>query len=213
MEVDARLYARWCTHYFIRKTSETTVVVIETERLQVRAFENRDIRDLSMILSDPDVMEYSSKGPLDEVGTSNFIEWCVKSYKESGYGQWAVVEKESGRLIGCCGLSRTTVDECDEVEIGYRLAKDQWGKGLASEAANGVLALGFRNCNIESIVGIVSPNHGASIRVLDKLGFRTFTETRYSGWDVRIYRMSKKNCESYNTSLQPTTGRDAACLG
>lgn len=193
--------------------SETTVVVIETERLQVREFESRDIHDLSMMLSDPDVMEYSSKGPLDEVATSDFIKWCVKSYKEDGYGQWAVVEKESGRLIGCCGLSRTTVDECDEVEIGYRLAKEKWGKGLALEAANGVLAHGFQNCNIESIVGIVSPHHGVSIRVLEKLGFRSFAETRYSGWDVRIYRMSKEERESYNTSLQPTSGRDSACLG
>jgi len=188
------------------------VRVTETERLEIREFECGDIQTLRTILADPDVMEYSSKGSLNEVETSNFVGWCIKSYKENGHGQWAGIEKKAGRLIGCCGLSRTTVDECDEVEIGYRLAEDQWGMGLASEAANCVLAHGFQSCNIESIVGIVSPDHGASIRVLEKLGFRTFAEARYSGWDVRIYRMYKKDWESYDTSLQPTSGRDAACL-
>ena len=198
----------------IRIESETTVRVTETERIEIREIENGDIQALSGILADPDVMEYSSKGPLTEVETSDFVEWCVKSYEENGYGQWAVIEKKSGRLIGCCGLSRTTVDGCDEIEIGYRLAKDQWGKGLASEAAYVVLAHGFQGFNIESIVGIVSPHHSASIRVLEKLGFRVFSETRYSDWDVRVYRMSKKDWESsYNTSLQPTSGRAAAFLG
>jgi [ribosomal protein S5]-alanine N-acetyltransferase len=189
------------------------VRVTETERVEIREFESGDIQALRRILADPDVMEYSSKGPLNEAETSDFVEWCVKSYKENGYGQWAVVEKESRRLIGCCGLSRATVDECDEVEIGYRLAKERWEKGLASEAANGVLAYGFQSCNIESIVGIVSPGHSASIRVLEKLRFRAFSETRYCGWNVRVYRMSRKGWESYNTSLQSTSGRDAAFLG
>lgn len=197
----------------IRIASETTVRVTETERIAIRQFESGDIQALRMILADSDVMEYSSKGPLNEVETSDFVEWCIKSYKENGYGQWAVIEKKSGRLIGCCGLSRTTIDECDEVEIGYRLAKEQWGNGLASEAASSALAHGFQSCNVESIVGIVSPDHSASIRVLEKLGFRSFVETRYSDWDVRVYRMFKKDWESYNTSFQPTSGRDAACLG
>jgi RimJ/RimL family protein N-acetyltransferase len=190
-----------------------TVRVTETERVEIREFESGDIQDLRWILADPGVMEYSSNGTLNESETSDFIEWCVKSYKENGYGQWAVVEKASGRLIGCCGLSRATVDECDEIEIGYRLAKEQWGKGLASEAANGVLAHGFQSCNIESIVGIVSPRHSASIRVLEQLGFRVFSETYYCGWDVRVYHMSRKDWESHNTSLQPTSGRGAAFLG
>ncbi|MES9898721.1 MAG: GNAT family N-acetyltransferase [Sedimenticola sp.] len=172
--------------------------------MQIREFESHDIQALCKILSSPGVMEFSSKGSLTEADTKNFIGWCINSYRENGYGQWAVIAKESGRLIGCCGLSYATVDESDEVEIGYRLAQEQWGKGLASESANSVLAHGFESCDIESIVGIVSPRHSASIRVLEKVGFRTFSETRYCDWDVRIYRMSKKDRKSYNTSLQPT---------
>ena len=149
-------------------------------------------------------MEFSSKGALTEADTAKFIEWCGHSYQELGYGQWALLEKKSGVLIGFCGLSHATVDGVDKVEIAYRLAQDQWGKGLATEAANKVLEHGFSICNIESIVGIVSSRHEASMRVLEKIGFESFSETRYSGWDVRVYRLCKLERKPYNTPLNPT---------
>lgn len=164
-----------------------------TNRLEIRKFESSDVKTLMPILSDPDVMEYSSKGPLSEAQTAEFIDWCTHSYDELGYGQWAVIEKPSGRLIGYCGLSRTTVDGCDEVEIGYRLAKDRWGIGLATEAAREALGYGFEACNLKSVVAIVAQNHAASIHILEKLGFSNFIETRYAGWDVRLYRLTRSD--------------------
>ncbi|MGF1547560.1 MAG: GNAT family N-acetyltransferase [Thiotrichales bacterium] len=159
--------------------------------MQIREFDSDDVLPLSAILSDPAVMEFSSKGPLTEADTRKFIEWCRCSYCDHGYGQWAVIAKASGRLIGYCGLSHAAVEGADEVEIGYRLARDQWGKGLASEAARGVLAQGFDRSDIDSIVGIVASHHHASIRVLERVGFRSFFETRYCDWEVRVYRMSR----------------------
>ena len=172
------------------------MVVTETERMIIREFDSPDVQALSKILADPEVMEFSSKGPLSKADTMGFVEWCIKSYKEYGYGQWAVIEKKSGMLIGCCGLSHAAVDGVDEVEIGYRLDKEHWGKGLASEAAGGVLAHGFHALMIESIVGIVAPRHRTSIRVLKKIGFRDFSETSYCGWDVRVYRLSRNEQKS-----------------
>jgi len=173
------------------------VVVAQTARVLIRELENSDTPALSKILGDPSVMEFSSKGALTEADTVRFIEWCSGSYQENGYGQWALIEKKSGALMGFCGLSHATVDGIDEVEIAYRLAHDQWGKGLASEAAHIVLEHGFSICNIESIVGIVSPHHGASIRVLEKIGFQSFSQTRYNGLDVRVYRLAKYAWKSY----------------
>lgn len=168
-----------------------TVIVADTARLQIREFECSDTPVLSAILGDPSVMEFSSRGPLTEAETLSFIEWCRGSYQQHGYGQWAMIDKKSGALIGFCGLSHATVDGVDEVEIAYRLAHDKWGKGFASEAAKQVVAHGFSHCNIESIVGIVSPRHEASIRVLGTVGFQSFSETCYGGWDVRVYRLDK----------------------
>jgi len=168
------------------------VHVTETNRLEIRTFESSDVKALMPILADPDVMEYSSKGPLSKAQTAAFVDGCIRSYDEFGYGQWAVIEKPSGRLIGYCGLSRTTIDGCDEVEIGYRLAKDRWGMGLATEAARAALDYGFAVCNLESVVAIVAPDHTASVHILEKLGFSSLTETHYAGWDVRLYRICKK---------------------
>lgn len=181
------------------------MVIAESARVQIRELAASDVPALRAILGDPSVMEFSSKGALADSDTRRFIEWCIRSYQEHGYGQWGLIEKQSGVLIGCCGLSHATVDGVDEVEIGYRLARKQWGKGVASEAANKVLGHGFSICNINSIVGIVSPRHKGSIRVLEKVGFQSFCETCYSGWNVRVYRMSKHDWESYNTAVQPTS--------
>lgn len=179
------------------------MVIAQTARLLIREFESVDTPCLSKILGDPAVMEFSRGGKLTETDTIRFIEWCRSSYHEHGYGQWALVERSSGALIGFCGLSHATVDGVAEVEIAYRLAGDKWGRGFASEAANMALEHGFSVCNINSIVGIVSPRHGASIRVLEKLGFRSFTETLYSGWDVRIYRLSAHDWKSANALHRP----------
>ena len=67
--------------------------VMETPRTLIREFEKSDERDLARILSDPHVMEFSSKGPLTGEATRQFIAWCIDSYREQGYGQWALMEK------------------------------------------------------------------------------------------------------------------------
>ena len=94
------------------------------------------------------------------------------------------------------------MDGANEIEIGYRLARDRWGNGLATEVAERVVDHGFANCNIDSIVGIVSPRHAASIRVLEKLGFHSFIETRYNGWDVRVYRLNRPGTEKTEAGQQ-----------
>lgn len=167
--------------------------VMQTARTRIREFQLSDIPGLARILGDPSVMEFSSKGPLTEEDTLQFIAWCIDSYRQHGHGPWALTEKQSGALIGFCGLSLENVDGVEEIEIGYRLAKDQWGKGLATEAATRVIEYGFSDLNINSIIGIVSPRHTASLRVLAKLGFHSFYETRFSGWDVRIYRQNRQD--------------------
>lgn len=178
------------------------MVITETARILSREFVVDDTPALSRILGDPSVMEFSSKGPMTEKETEKFIQWCRSSYQEYGHGQWALVENPTTELIGFCGLSHAKINSVDEVELAYRLAKDQWGKGLATEAASQVLSHGFSTCNLDTIISIVSPCHKASIRVLEKIGFKSYSETRYSGWDVRVYRMEHQDWKSNRKLLQ-----------
>lgn len=164
------------------------MVIPETTRLSIRPLCLEDVPELALALGDPDVMRYSIRGVLTEVGTQEFIRWCIGLYRDRGYGPWALVEKASGALVGFCGLSPETVDDVEEVHIGYRLARKFWGKGLATEAVRAVLDHAFARQDIESVIAIVEPDHSASIRVVEKAGFGTFECKPYHGREVRIYR-------------------------
>lgn len=164
------------------------VALAESSRLLLREFTPEDVGVLAEILRDPEVMEFSTNGPCSEDDTRKFIDMCRQSYREHGFGQWAVVSRESGAVIGFCGLSYVDVDGTREIEIGYRLARHTWGKGLATEAADTAVEHGFEAFHVDSVIAIIALRHAASIRVAEKIGFEMGFQTHYCGWDVRIYR-------------------------
>lgn len=164
------------------------MVIAETPRLLLRELSPDDVGALAEILGDPKVMEFSTNGPCTEDDTRQFIDWCLHSYRDHGFGQWAVVDRLSGAIIGFCGLSHLELDGAQEIEIGYRLAPSVWGQGLASEAAGAALEYGFSHCHIDSVIAIITTRHVVSACVAEKVGFRIDTHTTYRGWDVCIYR-------------------------
>lgn len=166
------------------------MVITKTPRLVLREFTSNDVGALVEILSDPEVMEFSTNGPCTEYDTRKFVDWCLDSYQEHGFGQWAIVDSSSEAIIGFCGLSQVDLNGVQEVEIAYRLARTAWSKGLASEAAAAALVYGFTECHIDSVIAIVADRHMVSARVAEKVGLKIDTFTKYRDWDVRIYRKS-----------------------
>nr|BFD41275.1 GNAT family N-acetyltransferase [Pseudomonas sp. FFPRI_1] len=164
--------------------------LFETPRLIARPLSRDDLPALTAILSDPQVMEYSLRGVCDEQATLQFIEWCLQCYTELGIGPWALVEKGSGELVGFCGVSPEQVGEVQEANLGYRLATRFWNRGLASEAARGVLQWVFCQHQLASVVVIIEPAHGASLRVAEKAGFSEFQLLRLHDRPVRLYRLT-----------------------
>lgn len=164
------------------------MVVTETDRLLIRSLELEDAADLVHVLGDPEVMRFSIKGICTLEDIRQFIERAMSSYEERGFGQWALVEKTSSRVIGYCGFGLLTIEDAQQIEIGYRLARQYWGQGFITEAACKVLAYGFGQLALETIVAIIQPENVGSVRVAEKAGFNHFKESRYHGRDVRIYR-------------------------
>jgi ribosomal-protein-alanine N-acetyltransferase len=165
-----------------------SVPIIETERLVIRPLELVDAPQLQEVLGDPEVMRFSITGVCTLDGTRQFIERAISSYEETELGRWAVVERISSAVIGFCGLSPQTVEGVEHIEIGYRLARRFWGKGLATEAASRVLAFGFEQLALEAVIAIIEPANVASVRVAEKIGLSNVAEARYHDFDVRIYR-------------------------
>jgi RimJ/RimL family protein N-acetyltransferase len=113
------------------------MLILETARLLLREFVPEDGDALSAILCDPETMRYYPAA-LDHAGVAEWIARNRRRYAGAGHGLWGMVLKSSGDLIGDCGLTRQTVDEVQEIELGYHVRRDLWGRGYASEAARGL---------------------------------------------------------------------------
>jgi len=144
---------------------------IDTQRLILRRWREEDRAPFAAINADPKVMEYF-KAPLTRVESDSFIDRIEDVFAQNGYGFWAVEERGSGKLLGLTGLAPVMFDApfTPAVEIGWRIASDNWGRGYAPEAARTVLDIGFRHLNLPEIVAFTAVINKNSRRVMEKLG-------------------------------------------
>ncbi|MBK8982605.1 MAG: GNAT family N-acetyltransferase [Ignavibacteria bacterium] len=145
--------------------------IAETERLYAREYNESDMDKLTEICSDADVMRYIGKGGVmtsDQV--QQMLKNNVKSYKENGYGMYAVINKTTGELTGQCGLN--FIKSLNEVEIAYLFEKGSWGKGYATEISKEVLNFGFSRIGLTKIIALAYPENIASIKVINKIGLK-----------------------------------------
>lgn len=146
-------------------------VILETERLSLRAWTHDDAEALFEICRDAEVMRHIGTGEphrdLDE--TRRFLAWAAAYQKEHGFCRWAVVEKSSGKVIGSCGFVR--IESIGEIELGYLFDREAWGQGFATEAAGACLDYGFEKLNFSQVIALTDPEHAASQHVLEKIGF------------------------------------------
>ena len=166
--------------------------ICKTERLILRRLSLEDVPALTKILSDPEVMKYSVNGVCDEVATRKFIEWCLSCYESHGVGPWALIDKKSSELIGFCGAGPDMVADIEEINLGYRIAKRYWNKGLAAEAARAVLNYVFNEQKFTSVVVIIEPAHVASLKVAEKVGFSDYDVLEFHSRPVRLYRLTSQ---------------------
>jgi len=154
---------------------------IETDRLIIRPFEERDISSSYKMNLDPEVSKYTGDGG---VVSKTEIERRIKEhvfgdYKIYGFGRFAVELKSTGEFIGFTGLKY--LDDMDEVDIGFRFMSQYWGKGYATESALPCIEYGFKTLGLKSIIGLVLPENKGSINVLKKLGFKFEKEVMEDG--------------------------------
>ena len=138
-------------------------------------------------------MRFSICGPLDIKGTTIFLEkTAIESYKEDGFGKWAVIDKDTNTLIGLCGLHNVDIGTNEiKTELGYRLAKDFWGKGLGTQAARAVRDYAFTTLKLNEIVSCIEKENLASIRVAEKVDMKFWKDGSLFGLPCKIYRITK----------------------
>jgi len=171
------------------------IQTIETDRLLLRPFTWGDLGFLNMLHFDPEVARYIGYGkPRTEAENHALLGKIFNAYASEGFGHLAVASKESGELIGRCGLSLLEVEArpadgrapqwfwnrnsapadmeiIHRIEIGYTFATPHWGYGYATESATAIRDFVFRSLQEDRLVAAIAPENAASINVAKKLGF------------------------------------------
>ena len=166
---------------------------LETERLRLEPWLADEWIALRPIATDPEVMRYISHGqPWPEDQIREFVQRQIRHHSTRGFCLWKLMEKATGRVIGFCGLQPIAVSGRDEVEIGWWLARDMWGLGLATEAARVALADGFDRARLQRIVAIAQPDNRASLRIMEKLGMRYEGDAVHKGVNIVVYAVASE---------------------
>ena len=147
--------------------------LLETPRLILRAWRDEDRAPFAALNADPRVMEFMATA-LDRAQSDAMIDRMTAHLAARGFGLWAVEVKGGPPCIGFVGLSvphyETAFTPC--VEVGWRLAAAQWGRGYATEAARAALGFGFSIVGLDEIVSFTTAGNIRSRRVMERLGLR-----------------------------------------
>lgn len=148
------------------------MIVLQTERLIIRQLATTDAEFILTLLNEPSFLHHigdKNVRTLDDA--RNYISTGpIASYERHGFGQFLVELKESRTPIGISGLMKR--DELPDVDIGFALLPQFWGKGYAFEAATALMKYGCNELKLKRIVAIVNPDNDASIKLLERLGMK-----------------------------------------
>ncbi|MUL36973.1 GNAT family N-acetyltransferase [Gloeocapsopsis dulcis] len=165
-----------------------SAIAIKTHRLILRELTLDDLEGLAQIYADPVVMKYYPNSITREE-TKYQITRMINGYQQRGWGLWATIHKADNKFIGRCGLIPQIVDGCPEVEIGYLLAKEYWGKGLATEAARAIRDYGF-GIGCDRLISLIAPGNIASQKVATKTGLCYEKDVIFRGKTVQVYAIA-----------------------
>lgn len=145
--------------------------VIRTERLELRPWRDDDLVPFATMNADPRVMEHMP-ALLDRTQSDALVERFRNQFERYGFGLWAVEVPGVAPFIGFVGLSIPgfTARFTPCVEVGWRLAREHWGFGYATEAARASLDVGFNVVGLDEIVSFTAPSNTRSIAVMLRLG-------------------------------------------
>ena len=167
-------------------------VTLETARLRLREFKPQDVDALQAVLGDPVAMQFYPAA-FDRLGVEDWIKRNLERYARDGFGLWAVLLKDSNELIGDCGCIVQDVEGRSEIEVGYHVRRDLWGKGYATEAARACIEYAFSRLGAERVISMIRPENLQSRRVAEKNGLTCEKMIFWRGYEHCIYTKGQKD--------------------
>jgi ribosomal-protein-alanine N-acetyltransferase len=178
---------------------------LETIRLHLRGLRSGDEGFLASLDSDPAVMAHIHQGalPYDKA-----LDWARVQIELAAYhwhwGKWMVELRGTATPIGWVELGKLSGPDRDDLQVGYELAPAYWGQGYATEAVDRLLEYAFETVDLDRVAAIARPVNTASVRVLDKLGFRRVGRRQDEG---RVW------CDEYRLTAEEWRQHRAARRG
>lgn len=165
--------------------------ILQMDGFVMRPIQFEDLDALAAIWADPDVTRFlpSRGASIPKENAEKALRSFVEQWPEKGYGIWAIVENASLKMVGYCGLRY--LDELDEVEVLYGLAKVYWGRGIATQAAKASISYGFDVAQLEKVIAMALPDNHASRRVIEKAGLRYEKQLHIFNLDVLYYAIAR----------------------
>lgn len=149
------------------------MLILSTERLVLRHLQPDDLEPLYALYRDAEMREFYPDGTrtLDE--TKEELDWFLNGHpRHPQLGLWATIDRASGAFLGRCGLLPWQIDGTSEVELAFMIDKRHWRKGLATEAARGIIQYAKSQLELQRLICLVMPGNEASAGVAIKVGMR-----------------------------------------
>jgi RimJ/RimL family protein N-acetyltransferase len=163
--------------------------LLDTKRLMFRRYTYDDLDFLASLLADPNMVRYIGNGVTrTREEAVSFLEWILGHYEDKrGTGLMLAIRKEDSLPIGHVGLVPQRIEDKDEIEVGYWIARNHWGQGLATEAASAFLRYGQEKLGLNRMVSLIQPGNLASIAVAQKIGMRLERMVHFRTREVCLY--------------------------
>lgn len=161
-------------------------MILETQRLRLREMTQADFPALCAILQDGQAM-YAYEHAFSDQEVQDWLEKNQNRYRTDGFGLWAVIAKDTGELIGQCGITLQEIGEAAPVpEVGYLFRRDMWHQGYASEAAQACRDYAFSKLGVSRLFSIIRDSNLPSQKVALRNGMteRGRVVKRYYNMDM-----------------------------
>lgn len=160
--------------------------MITTARLEIRPFKEEDAFAFFELSNDNGFNLFPiTKYRQESADTAR--KWIRETV-----GKWAVIERDTGKLIGMGGLTSWTFENETLTDITYRLRESAWGKGYGPELAKGLVEYGFRTLNLKQITATITPDNEASKKIAEMLGMKFDKRITLLGVPTDLYRLYKE---------------------
>jgi RimJ/RimL family protein N-acetyltransferase len=174
------------------------MTILTTARLRLEPMTDSHFDGLFHMNSQPEVMQYITGKPDTPEDTQAMIERVKARWIEYGFSWWSFIEIASNEIIGAGCIQHLGRDPANPLETGWRLRKESWNQGYASEAARAMAAFAFDKLNAESLCAVCHQDNHGSAHVMKKLGMQYRGIERWYDMDTAVYSMDKAGWQTVN---------------